>query len=210
MFHSRYFCKLTYVIFRPCSCCAHCSPSCVHNVTMQHSLAKTQGSGMHVALDRLPAPGLAAPRHHAPSAVAATWPPVSTGASPTPTVNGPRWGSSSALPTLIHSPTGKNDVGPRTNRHGWTWRKDQERIDDRQTHKRTKPESKKFSVKLVKLVKTYFMWLKWHVLVPCKKVGKSSFIFNVLDMRTLIHLQLSYQILKLGKYNQRQLLICSI
>lgn len=105
------------LISTPCCCCAHCSPSCVPPVTMRHSLAKPEASGMHVALDRLPAPGLAAPRHHAPNAVTATGPRPSPRASTTPAVAGPRRGSSTALPTLIHGPTGRNSGVDRRQRN---------------------------------------------------------------------------------------------
>lgn len=118
------------------------APSCVPHVTMRHSLAKPQASGMHVALDRLPAPGLAAPRHHAPHAVAATGPCPSPRASTTPAVTGPRWGSSTTLPTLIHSPTGWNGgVGRRQGKHGQTDPREgtnktkKREIDERQTHR---------------------------------------------------------------------------
>lgn len=142
LLHPWYFYRLTSLIATPCCCCAHCNPSCVPHVTMRHSLAKPQASGMHVALDRLPAPGLAAPRHHAPHAVAATGPCPSPRASTTPAVTGPRWGSSTTLPTLIHSPTGWNGgVGRRQGKHGQTDPREgtnktkKREIDERQTHR---------------------------------------------------------------------------
>lgn len=55
----------------------------------RHSLAKPQTSGMHVALDRLPAPSLAAARHHASDAVTATGTLPSPRAG-TPAVTGPQ------------------------------------------------------------------------------------------------------------------------
>lgn len=88
------------------------APHAFPQVTKINSLAKPQASGMHVALDRLPAPSLAAARHHASNAVTATRPRSCTGAGAAPAVTGPRWGSSTALPTLIHCPTGwKRAVG---------------------------------------------------------------------------------------------------
>lgn len=118
-------------------------------VTMRHSLAKSQASGMHVALDHLPAPGLAATRHHASNAVTATGPCPIPRASTTPAVTSPWWGSSNTLPTLIHSPTGQNggvDCRQR-NTNGQEERskrgyKEEKETDRRETHRRTEPESK--------------------------------------------------------------------
>lgn len=69
-------------------------------------------------------PGLAAPRHHAPNAVTATGPCPSTRASTTPAVAGPWRGSSTALPTLIHGPTGEEQWGGSdTKKHRQTERR---------------------------------------------------------------------------------------
>ncbi len=136
----------------PCGCC---SPSCVPPVTMRHSLAKPKASGMHVALDRLPASGLAAPCHHAPNAVTATGPCPSPRASTTPAVTGPWRGSSTAMPTLIHSPTGRNSGAGRRQRNTDRQKertrrgyKEERRTVERQTHRRTEPESKRIISKV--------------------------------------------------------------
>lgn len=136
----------------PCCCFVHYSPSCVPPVTMRHSLAKPQASGMHVALDCLPPPGLAAPRHHAPNAVTATGPCPSPRASTNPAVAGPRRGSSTALPTLIHSPTGRNSVvdwrqrnmdrQKERTRRGYKGERERDGQTKRQTHRRTSRTAK--------------------------------------------------------------------
>lgn len=134
-------------------------PTCVPPVTMRHSLAKPQASGMHVALDRLPAPDLAAPRHHAPNAVTATGPCPSPRASTTPAVAGPRRGSSTALPTLIHGPTGRNsgvdrrqrntDRQKETTRRGYKEEKERDgQTRDRRTDVQSR-RAKELSVKIV-------------------------------------------------------------
>lgn len=120
---------------------------------MHHSLAKSQASGMHVALDHLPAPGLAAPRHHASNAVAATGPRPIPRARAAPAVA--RRGSGATLPTLFHGPAGQKWRGGRQGKHERTRREDQERIGrrerDRQTHGRT-VQSRRAKVLSVKLV----------------------------------------------------------
>lgn len=113
----------------PCCRRAHRCPSCVPTVPpCAHSLAEAQASGMHVALDGLPASGLAAARHHAPHAVTTTGPRPSPRASTTPAVTGPRRGPRTALPTLIHGPAGRSSrVGAG----------DRETRTDREREKRT-------------------------------------------------------------------------
>lgn len=98
----------------PCCRRAQCRPSCV---TMRHSLAEAQASSMHVALDCLPPPGLAAPRHHAANAVAAAGPCPSPRASTTPAVTGPWRRPSAALPTLIRSPADRHSEADRKQRN---------------------------------------------------------------------------------------------
>lgn len=84
---------------------------------MRNSLAEAQASSMHVALDCLPPPGLAAPRHHAANAVTAAGPCPSRRASTTPAVTGPRRGPSAALPTLIRSTTDRHSEVDRKQRN---------------------------------------------------------------------------------------------
>lgn len=105
------------------------------HITMRHSLATAQASGMHVALERLPAASPAAARHHAANAVTATGPRPCPRARTTPAVTGPRWGPSSTLPTLIR-PTGTNGAVASTKEHGQTTKRVQRREEkDGQTHR---------------------------------------------------------------------------
>lgn len=142
------------------------APSCVFPqpvTAMRHSLAKPQASGVHVALDRLPPPRLAAPRHHAANTVTATGPRPSPRASTTPAVAGPRRGSSTALPTLIHGPAGGNGaVGSETEKHGTDREKgpgedrrmkERDGRTQRQTHRRTRRRAESLSAKLVRIVR---------------------------------------------------------
>lgn len=145
-----------------------CAPQPI--TAMRHSLAKPQASGVHVALDRLPPPRLAAPRHHAANTVTATGPRPSPRASTTPAVAGPWRGSSTALPTLIHGPAGGNGaVGSETEKHGTDRekgpgedRKMRERRTDgrtqRQTHRRTRRKAESLSAKLVRKVRKTLSW----------------------------------------------------
>lgn len=126
----------TYTLFplKSKSCCrlAPCRHSCMPPVTMRNSLGEAQASSMHVALDCLPPPGLAAPRHHAANAVTAAGPFPSPRASTTPAVTGPGQGPSAALPTLIRSPTDRHSEADRQQRNTDAQKKE-ERERERKT-----------------------------------------------------------------------------